>query len=103
MGAWKAVDKPPTSEEIYQESVDMNERYDKKLVMNSKQLEDRAEDDPDFDEDDFMKQYREKRLQELQVEKSLPRFGYVFEINKQQWEEHITKAPKDVDVVIHLY
>jgi len=103
MGAWKAVDKPPTSEEIYQESVDMNERYDKKLVMNSKQLEDRAEDVPAFDEDDFMTPYREKRLQELQVEKSLPRFGYVFEINKQQWEEHITKAPKDVDVVIHLY
>lgn len=55
MGAWKAVEKPPTSEEIYQESVDLNERYDKKLVMNSKQLEERAEDDLDFDEDDFMK------------------------------------------------
>jgi hypothetical protein len=37
----------------------------------------------DFDEDDFMKQYREKRLQELQVEKGKPRFGSVFEINKQ--------------------
>ena len=83
MGGWKAVEKPPTSEEIYQESIDLNERYDKKLVMNSKQLEERAEDDLDFDEDDFMKQYREKRLQELQVEKGKPRFGSVFEINKQ--------------------
>ena len=30
--------------------------------MNEKQLEEKAEDDLDFDEDDFMKQYREKRL-----------------------------------------
>lgn len=36
MGGWKAVEKPPTSEEIFQEAVDLNERYDKKLVMNSK-------------------------------------------------------------------
>ena len=40
----------------------MNELYDNKLVMNEKQLEEKAEDDLDFDEDDFMKQYREKRL-----------------------------------------
>jgi len=35
MGAWKAVEKMPTSEEIYQQSVDLNERYDNKLLMNS--------------------------------------------------------------------
>ena len=33
----------------------------------------------------------------------LPTFGTVIEINKQQWEEHVTRAPKDVAVVIHLY
>jgi len=36
MGNWKAVEKPPTSDEIYQETVDLNERYDKKLVMSQK-------------------------------------------------------------------
>lgn len=103
MGGWSAVDKPPTSEEIFQETIDRNELYDPKLVMNAKQLEEKADDDLDFDEDDFMKEYREKRLQQLGVEKSKPRYGTVFEINKQQWEEHITRAPKDVNVVIHLY
>ena len=83
MGGWKAVEKPPTQEEIYQETVALNELYDNKLIMNEKQLEEKAEDDLDFDEDDFMKQYREKRLQEIAVEKSKPRFGTVFEINKQ--------------------
>jgi hypothetical protein len=31
--------------------------------MNEKQLEEMAEEDPDFDEDDFMKEYRAKRLE----------------------------------------
>jgi len=30
--------------------------------MSEKQLEEMAEDDLDFDEDDFMKEYRQKRL-----------------------------------------
>lgn len=63
MGGWTKVEKPPTTEEIFQESVNLNERYDNKLLMNSEQLEQRAEDDIDFDEDDFMKEYRAKRMQ----------------------------------------
>lgn len=40
----------------------MNEMYDPKLIMSEKQLEEMAEDDLDFDEDEFMKEYREKRI-----------------------------------------
>ena len=61
-GNWKAVEKPPTSEDIYQQSIALNELYDPRLAMSAKQLEDKAEDDLDFDDDDFMKQYRQKRL-----------------------------------------
>mmetsp|Transcript_17615 Transcript_17615/g.24311 ORF Transcript_17615/g.24311 Transcript_17615/m.24311 type:complete len:179 (-) Transcript_17615:149-685(-) len=32
-----------------------------------------------------------------------PRFGSVYEINKQQWDEHVKNAPKDVPVIIHFY
>jgi hypothetical protein len=41
-----------------------------------------AEDDLDFDEDDFMKEYREKRIAQLKVDQSKLKFGKVFEINK---------------------
>ena len=44
-----------------------------------------------------------KRMAELKEKAGLPRFGSVFEINKPQWEEHVTRAPKDVWVVIHMY
>lgn len=55
MGNWAAVDKEPTAEEIYNETVEMNERYDPKLMLNNEQLEEMAEDDDDFDDSEFMK------------------------------------------------
>jgi len=54
MGGWTKVDKGPTTEEIFKENVDRNEKYDYKMAMSNQQLEDKAEDDLDFDEDEFM-------------------------------------------------
>ena len=102
-GNWKAVDKGPTSEDIFYDTLDKTEAYDPKAFLNSEQLEERADDDADFDDSDFMKQYREKRMAQLKEESARPRFGSVFEITKQAWEEHVTNAPKDVYVVIVLY
>ena len=62
MGNWTAVEKDPTAEEIFKETINLNEKYDPKLIMNSEQLEQMAEDDLDLDEDEFMKEYREKRI-----------------------------------------
>jgi len=56
MGNWKAVEKPVDEETIWTENVERNEKYDPKLLLNNKQLEEKAEDDIDFDdEDEFMK------------------------------------------------
>ena len=62
-----------------------------------------AEDDLDFDEDEFMKEYRQKRIDQLKEVALKPKFGKVFEINKQDWEQHVTNAPKDTRVVICFY
>lgn len=40
---------------------------------------------------------------ELKVDAAKPKFGSVFEISKPDWEQHITNAPADVNVIIHLY
>ena len=104
MGNWKAVEKEPTAEEIYNETINKNELYDPKLAWNNKQVQEAAEDDIDFDDDDpFMKEWRAKRMQQVQAEAAKPKFGSVFEINKPEWEQHITNAPKEAKVVIHLY
>ena len=103
MGNWKAVEKEPTAEDIYIDTVTMNELYDPKLIMSEKQLEEMAEDDLDFDEDEFMKEYRAKRIGQLKAEASKPKFGSVYEINKQDWDYHVQNAPKDTRVVICFY
>ena len=62
MGNWKPVEKERSAEDIYNETVERNELYDPKLMLNNDQLEEMAEDDPDFDDDDFMKEWRKKRM-----------------------------------------
>lgn len=55
-GGWQAVEKGPAEEDVWYENIERNEVYDPKLLMNNKQLEEKAEDDIDFDDDDeFMK------------------------------------------------
>ena len=88
MGNWTKVEKPPTSEQVYQESINNLEYYDNKAIMTDKQLEEKAEDDIDFDDDDeFMKEYRATRMQEMKVQAALPRFGCVYDITKPDWEQ----------------
>jgi hypothetical protein len=65
MGGWTAVDRGPTTEQLFQERVELNEKYDYKLLMKEQQLEEKAEDDLDFDEDEFMQAYRAKRIAEM--------------------------------------
>ena len=52
MGNYKPLPKEPTTEEIFQENIDQLEHYDNKRIMNAQQLEEKAEDDIDFDDDD---------------------------------------------------
>ena len=82
----------------------MLERYDNRLIMNDKQINELAEDDIDFDDDDeFMREYRAKRVNQLQEMAARPKFGSVYEIRKPEWEQEIVRAPTDVNVFIVLY
>lgn len=62
------------------------------------------DEDPDLEDDEeFMKQYREKRLQEMKIDHAKPKYGSIIEINRPQFELEVTRAPQDVIVIIHLY
>ena len=103
MGNYTPHEKVASNDEVAEEQMEMLERYDNKLVMNDQQLKEECEDDLDFDEDDFMKDYRAKRLAQMQDQATKPKFGCVYEITKQDWEQHITRAPEGVWVVVVLY
>ena len=42
-------------------------------------------------------------MAQVKADAAKPKFGSVYEISKPDWEEHITRAPAESNVVIHLY
>lgn len=50
-----------------------------------------------------MKEYKAKRMAQMQEYAAKPKFGSVFEIRKPEWELEITRAHPDVHVVVVLY
>ena len=55
------------------------------------------------DDDDFLEQYRLKRLEELKKEKERPRFGTQLDIQRLEFEVQVTRAPPESIVIITLY
>ena len=76
MGNWAPKEKGPTTEEVHQQTVEAVENIDEWKGKKVSQMERMVEDNPDLeDEDEFMQQYREKRLEEMKQEFGKPRFG----------------------------
>jgi len=71
--------------------------------MNLQQLDELAEDDPDYLDDGEYDKFRNIRMREMMEYAAKKKFGKVREISKPDWDDEIVKAPKDVTVVIMLY
>jgi hypothetical protein len=50
-----------------------------------------------------MKQYRAKRLQQLQTDAVKNRFGTLVEIGQTDYKQEVSNAPEDVFVIVFLY
>jgi hypothetical protein len=92
-------EKDPTNDEIEKITIETLEKYD---PMEKKTLEELNELEDDEDEE-ILKQYEEKRLQELKELAKKPKFGKVLELRKQDYIAEVNNAPKDVYVVLLLY
>jgi hypothetical protein len=68
LGNYTAREHKPDGEELFEQNMELIEDYD---PMEEKKLEELDEMDDDY-EDEFMKQYREKRLAELKEEHGRP-------------------------------
>ena len=102
MGNYVPIELPPTGEEVFQEGFKMMEGYEEKKHGSDE------DSDPDFRDDsdgesEAIKQYREKRLQELKEISKKPKYGYVKQITKQDYVQEVTEAPEGVIVVLVLY
>lgn len=99
LGNYLPREKEPTNDEIEKLAIEAVENYDpleKKTVEELKELE-------DDEDEEVLRAYTEKRMQELKEYAMKPKFGKVTELKKQDYIAEVTKAPKDVFVVLHLY
>ncbi|KAM4044371.1 phosducin-like protein 3 [Anomaloglossus baeobatrachus] len=68
-------------------------------------LEELEENEDEFSEEDerAIEQYRQQRLAQWQATQIKNKFGEVLEISGQDYVQEVTKASKDLWVVLHLY
>jgi hypothetical protein len=99
LGNYLPRDKDPSNDELEKIAIETVENYD---PLAKKTLEELNVLDEDED-DDMIKQYKEKRMQEMKEFALKPKFGKVIELRKQDYVAEVTNAPKDVYVVLLLY
>lgn len=64
----------------------------------------KLEDEFDEFEEEFLKEYRAKRLEELRkATENVPKFGKVKELSKSEFVEAIDKESPSVTVIVHVY
>lgn len=93
----RAYEKPQN--EYTTEAMEKLENYDPLAKKNLEELED-LEDDLD---EEFLQEYKKKRLEEMNKIAKKPHFGSVFEISRDEYLTHVTNAPAESFVVLHLY
>jgi len=99
LGNYLPREKEPTMTELSKKAMNEAETYD---PLEKKSLEELKDLEDDLD-DNFLEEYRKKRMEELKVEAKKPYFGKVLEINEQEYIDEVTNATKDVFVVLNLY
>lgn len=99
LGNYEELPKEKTQAEYTKEAIEQMEGYNALEHLDDQEIEE-MEDDLD---EEFMRQYKAKRLQELQQTKDQPKFEGIREITRQDYIDEVTNAPKGTYVVLHLY
>lgn len=71
--------------------------------LEGKSLDELDELDEDgLEDEDFIEQYRHKRMAEIQQQAARERFGEVVQITKSEYKDEITEASKNWPVFVHI-
>lgn len=86
LGNYSALPVEKKQEEYTTEAIDVLEGYDPLADKDLDELDD-LEDDLD---DNFLAQYKQKRMAELKVKEAMPKFGYIREITRQDYIDQVS-------------
>jgi hypothetical protein len=98
-------EKDKTVEEIEKIAMETVEKFDPLETKTLEELKDLREEKDIFDdeEDEVLKAYEAKRMEELKILSKRPKFGSLIEFRKQDFVQEVTNAQKEVYVVVLLY
>ncbi|KAK6204309.1 thioredoxin-like protein [Scheffersomyces amazonensis] len=94
-------EKPPSPTAQLEEALEEAIKKQHENRLENKDLEE-LDDLEGLEDEDFLDFYKQKRMNEIKELSSKQKFGTVFPINKQEYEDEITKASNDSFVVVHL-
>ena len=103
LGNYLPREKEPTNEEIFQAAIEKESQKDPNAGKSLEQIRIEREENLDDDDDEILKEYERKRLEELKEFASKPKFGQLREINRKEYVDEVNNAPKGVFVVLFLY
>lgn len=94
-------EKPPSPTQELENALDeaIKKQHDNRL--ENKDL-DELEELEDEEDEDFLNTYKQKRLQEIQQLQSKAKFGQVFTISKNEYEDEVTKQSDEAYVFLHI-
>lgn len=94
-------ERPPSPTQELEEALDEVIKAQHENRLENKDLDELAELEDEEDED-FLEFYKQKRIAELKKLGEQRKFGSVLPVNKQEYEDEITKASNDSFVIVHL-
>lgn len=92
--------KPISQSEIENEKIDNLIELEKQKDLERIILEN--PDDLDSEDEAFYKEYKKKRFEELKTLVGKMKFGSVYPISKNEYEEQVTNASKENIVLVHI-
>lgn len=103
LGNYLPREKEKTNEEIFQETIEKESQKDPNASKSLEQLKIEREENLDDEEDEVLREYERKRMEELKEYAAKPKFGQLREINRKEYIEQVNNAPEGVFVVLFLY
>lgn len=100
LGNYVPLEPKVTQEELMNKAIDVAEGIDPLKYKTAEQLKEMEEDNID---DEFIREWRAKRLAEAKSTASRHHFRHVFEISKQDYVQEICEAGEGIYVLLHLY
>lgn len=94
-------EKPPSPTEQLESALEDALRKHHESRLESKNLEELAELEDDEDEE-FLNMYQQRRIDQLKQLLDAKKFGLVFPISKDEYQEKVTAASENYFVLVHL-